>query len=172
MGGAMENWGCVTYGDGLLFRSTPTHSQRLTLASILLHEMAHMWFGDLVTMKWWNDLWLNEAFATWASTWAAVGATKYRDGWATSLAGGKLEGYRVDMGPASHPIRGEVPDVSQAMANFDAISYQKGQAVLKQLSAYVGEEAFLAGLQAYFRDHAWGNTRLEDLTGAVGAAGR
>jgi aminopeptidase N len=170
MGGAMENWGCVTYGDGLLFRSTPTHSQRLTLASILLHEMAHMWFGDLVTMKWWNDLWLNEAFATWASTWAAVGATKYRDGWATSLAGGKLEGYRVDMGPASHPIRGDVPDVSQAMANFDAISYQKGQAVLKQLSAFVGEDAFLAGLQAYFRDHAWGNTRLEDLIGAVGTA--
>ena len=170
MGGAMENWGCVTFGDGLLFRSTPTHSQRLTLTSILLHEMAHMWFGDLVTMKWWNDLWLNEAFASWASTWAAVGATKYRDGWATFLAGGKLEGYRVDMGPASHPIRGDVPDVSQAMANFDAISYQKGQSVLKQLSAYVGEEAFLTGLQAYFREHAWGNTRLEDLTGAVGAA--
>ncbi len=170
MGGAMENWGCVTFGDGLLFRSTPTHSQRLTLTSILLHEMAHMWFGDLVTMKWWNDLWLNEAFASWAATWAAVGATKYRDGWATFLAGGKLEGYRVDMGPASHPIRGDVQDVSQAMANFDAISYHKGQSVLKQLSAYVGEEAFLTGLQAYFREHAWGNTRLEDLTGAVGAA--
>ena len=170
MGGAMENWGCVTFGDGLLFRSTPTHSQRLTLTSILLHEMAHMWFGDLVTMKWWDDLWLNEAFASWAATWAAVGATKYRDGWATFLAGGKLEGYRVDMGPASHPIRGDVQDVSQAMANFDAISYHKGQSVLKQLSAYVGEEAFLTGLQAYFGEHAWGNTRLEDLTGAVGAA--
>ena len=93
-----------------------------------------------------------------------------RDGWASFLAAGKLEGYRVDMGPATHPIRGEVPDVSQAMANFDAISYLKGQSVLKQLSAYVGEDAFLAGLQGYFGDHAWGNTRLEDLIDAIGAA--
>jgi aminopeptidase N len=170
MGGAMENWGCVTWGDGVLFRSTPTYDQRRQAAEILLHEMAHMWFGDLVTMKWWNDLWLNEAFASWAACWAAVGATRYRDCWAGYLASGKLEGYRVDMGPASHPIRGDVPDVSQAMANFDAISYMKGQAVLKQLSAYAGEDKFVEGLRAYFRDHAWGNTRLEDLTGAVGAA--
>ncbi len=170
MGGAMENWGCVTWGDGVLFRSTPTHDQRRMVAEILLHEMAHMWFGDLVTMRWWNDLWLNEAFASWAACWAAAGATRYSDSWAGFLAGGELEGYRVDMGPASHPIRGEVPDVSQAMANFDAIAYQKGQAVLRQLSAYAGEEAFLEGLRAYFRDHAWGNTELEDLTRAIGAA--
>ncbi len=170
MGGAMENWGCVTWGDGALYRSSPTYDQRRSAASILLHEMAHMWFGDLVTMKWWNDLWLNEAFASWAATWALVGATRYDDSWAAYLATGKLEGYRVDMGPASHPIRGDVPDVSQAMANFDAISYQKGQAVLRQLSAYAGDEAFLEGLRGYFRDHAWGNTRLEDLTAAVGAA--
>ena len=168
MGGAMENWGCVTWGDGVLLRGTPTYDQRRQIAEILLHEMAHMWFGDLVTMKWWDDLWLNEAFASWAACWAAVGATRYTDSWASFLAAGKLEGYRVDLGPASHPIRGDVPDVSQAMANFDAISYQKGQAVLRQLSAYAGDDAFVEGLRAYFRDHAWGNTRLEDLTGAVG----
>ena len=170
MGGAMENWGCVTWGDGVLLRGTPTYDQRRRIALILLHEMAHMWFGDLVTMRWWDDLWLNEAFASWAATWAAVGATQYTDCWAGYLAADKQEGYRVDLGPASHPIRGDVPDVSQAMANFDAISYHKGQAVLRQLSAYAGDEAFVAGLRAYFRDHAWGNTRLEDLTGAIGAA--
>jgi aminopeptidase N len=170
LGGAMENWGCVTWGDGVLLRGTPTYDQRRRIALILLHEMAHMWFGDLVTMKWWDDLWLNEAFASWAATWAAVGATSYTDSWAGYLVADKQEGYRVDLGPASHPIRGDVPDVSQAMANFDAISYNKGQAVLRQLSAYAGDDAFLEGLRAYFRDHAWGNTRLEDLTGAIGAA--
>jgi aminopeptidase N len=170
MGGAMENWGCVTWGDSVLFRSTPTPDQRRGVAEILLHEMAHMWFGDLVTMRWWDDLWLNEAFASWAACWAAVGATKYTDCWSIFLAGGKIEGYRVDMGPGTHAIRGEVQDVSQAMANFDAISYLKGQSVLKQLSAYAGEEAFVAGLQDYFGKHAWGNTRLEDLTDAIGAA--
>ena len=170
MGGAMENWGCVTWTDSVLFRSPPTYGQRESVASVLLHEMAHMWFGDLVTMQWWDDLWLNEAFASWASTWAAVNATEHTDAWATFLAGLKLTGYQVDMGPASHPIRGDVPDVTQAMANFDAITYVKGQSVLKQLVAYVGEDAFVEGLRAYFRDHAWGNTRLADLMSAVGEA--
>jgi aminopeptidase N len=173
MGGAMENWGCVTWTDAVLFRSPPTHGQRAMVNSVLLHEMAHMWFGDLVTMQWWDDLWLNEAFASWAATWAGVNATPYTDGWATFLAGLKLTGYQVDMGPASHPIRGDVPDVAQAMANFDAITYVKGESVLKQLVAYVGEDAFVEGLRAYFRDHAYGNTRLADLMSAVGtAAGR
>jgi aminopeptidase N len=173
MGGAMENWGCVTWTDAVLHRSTPTYGQRSYVATVLLHEMAHMWFGDLVTMRWWDDLWLNEAFASWASTWASVNATSFTDGWATFLAGEKLIGYRVDMSPASHPIRGEVPDVAQAMANFDAITYLKGESVLKQLVAYVGEDAFVAGLRTYFREHAWGNTRLADLMTAVGdAAGR
>ncbi len=173
MAGAMENWGCVTWTDGVLFRSDPTHGQRALVASVLLHEMAHMWFGDLVTMRWWDDLWLNEAFASWAATWASVNATSYTDGWATFLAGAKLQGYQVDMGPGTHPIRGEVADVAQATANFDAITYVKGESVLKQLVAYVGEEAFVEGLRAYFRDHAWGNTRLADLMSAVGtAAGR
>ncbi|WP_372727893.1 aminopeptidase N [Nocardioides sp.] len=170
MSGAMENWGCVTWTDSALSRSRPTYAERARVASALLHEMAHMWFGDLVTMRWWDDLWLNEAFASWAATWASASATPYTDAWATFLADGKVEGYRVDRSPASHPIRGEVPDVARAMANFDAITYLKGQSVLKQLVAQVGEDAFLAGLGAYFRKHAWGNTRLEDLTSAIGAA--
>jgi len=170
MGGAMENWGCVTWSDSVLFRSPPTYGQRESVVDVLLHEMAHMWFGDLVTMQWWDDLWLNEAFASWASTWAAVNATAYTDGWASFLAGLKLAGYQVDMGPASHPIRGDVPGVEQAMANFDAITYVKGESVLKQLVAYVGEDAFVEGLRAYFRRHAWGNTRLADLMDAVGEA--
>ena len=173
MGGAMENWGCVTWSDHFLHRSDPSYGERALVANVLLHEMAHMWFGDLVTMRWWDDLWLNEAFASWAATWASVNATRYTDGWATFLASRKIEGYRVDMGPASHPIRGAVPDVAQAMANFDAITYLKGQGVLKQLVAHVGEPAFVEGLRSYFADHAWGNTRLADLMQAVGtAAGR
>jgi aminopeptidase N len=174
MGGAMENWGSVTWTDSVLYRSTPTYGQRSVRAQILLHEMAHMWFGDLVTMQWWDDLWLNEAFASWASNWAAVNCTEdFTDEWATFLAGGKMAGYRQDMSPATHPIRGEVPDVAQAMANFDAITYIKGASVLKQLTAYVGEDAFVEGLRGYFREHAWGNTVLSDLMTSIGrAAGR
>ena len=137
---------------------------------ILLHEMAHMWFGDLVTMRWWDDLWLNEAFASWASTWASENATDYTDADATFLAGLERAGYQADMSPASHPIRAEVPDVAHAFANFDQITYAKGQAVLRQLTAFVGEDMFVEGLRAYFRDHAWGNTVLDDLIGAIGTA--
>jgi len=173
MGGAMENWGSVTWTDSVLYRSTPTYGQRAVRSQILLHEMAHMWFGDLVTMRWWNDLWLNEAFASWASNWAGVNCTEFTDEWATFLAGGKMGGYRQDMSPATHPIRGDVPDVSQAMANFDAITYTKGASVLKQLMAFVGEDRFVEGLRSYFAEHAWGNTVLDDLITAVGkAAGR
>ena len=170
MGGAMENWGCVTWGDGYLFRTPPTHAQRSQTAITLLHEMAHMWFGDLVTMTWWDDLWLNEAFASWASTWAAAEATEFTDAWAEFLVGRKLDAYRTDMGPASHPIRNDVVDVDAAMANFDSITYAKGQSVLHQLMAYVGEDAFTRGLQDYFARHAWGNTRLADLMSAFSRA--
>jgi aminopeptidase N len=170
MGGAMENWGCVTWTDSVLFRSAPTRQQRSVVANILLHEMAHMWFGDLVTMQWWDDLWLNEAFASWAALWAQVNATDYVDAGAAEQLASMPSAYAADMGPASHPIRGDVPDVAQAMANFDAITYEKGSAVLGQLVAFVGEDAFVEGLRAYFRDHAWGNTRLADLMDAVGAA--
>jgi len=173
MGGAMENWGCVTWGDGYLFRTPPTHAQRSGTAITLLHEMAHMWFGDLVTMTWWDDLWLNEAFASWASTWAAAEATEFTDAWAEFLVGRKLDAYRTDMGPASHPIRNDVVDVDAAMANFDSITYAKGQSVLHQLMAFIGEDAFTRGLQDYFASHAWGNTRLADLMSAFSrAAGR
>ena len=163
LGGAMENWGCVTYGDGQLFRTPPTHAQRSTRAEFILHEMAHMWFGDLVTMQWWDDLWLNEAFASWAANWGMARATEFTDQWATFLAAFKRTAYEMDMSPASHPIRGEVHDVSGAMANFDAITYVKGQSVLHQLVAYIGEDAFVEGLRDYFARYAFGNTRLDDL---------
>ena len=173
LGGAMENWGCVTHGDGILPRSEPTPDDRYWVAAFVLHEMAHMWFGDLVTMRWWDDLWLNEAFASFASTWALAEATEFTDAWATFLVSEELAAYEEDMTPATHAIRSEVPDVAHAMANFDGITYYKGQAVLWQLVQYVGEPAFTRGLQTYFARHAWGNTVLADLTGALAeAAGR
>ncbi|GAA5122798.1 aminopeptidase N [Alloalcanivorax gelatiniphagus] len=163
LGGAMENWGCVTYGDGQLFRTPPTHAQRAVRAEFVFHEMAHMWFGDLVTMQWWDDLWLNEAFASWAANWGMAGASAFTDQWATFLAASKRTAYEMDMSPARHPIRSDVPDVAAAMSNFDAITYVKGQSVLHQLVAYIGEDAFVAGLRDYFSRYAYTNTRLDDL---------
>ncbi len=163
LGGAMENWGCVTYGDGQLFRTPPTHAQRAVRAEFIFHEMAHMWFGDLVTMQWWDDLWLNEAFASWAANWGMAGASEFTEQWATFLAAFKRTAYEMDMSPARHPIRSDVPDVSSAMSNFDAITYVKGQSVLHQLVAYIGEDAFVEGLRDYFSRYAFSNTRLDDL---------
>ncbi|WP_328530903.1 aminopeptidase N [Nocardioides sp. NBC_00368] len=170
MGGAMENWGAVTHSDIFLFRTTPTHADRTERTNVILHEMAHMWFGDLVTMRWWDDLWLNEAFASWAAVWASAALPDYTDVWAAIALTEKKMAYDTDLTAATHPIRGVVPSVDVAMANFDAITYMKGQAVLQQLHAYIGEEAYLAGLQAYFAEHAYGNTVLDDLMGAFGAA--
>ncbi len=163
MGGAMENYGCVTWSDVFVYRSAPSYTERELRATILLHEMAHMWFGDMVTMRWWEDLWLNEAFAEWACYWAAEAATKFHDAWSSFLAGDKLSGYSADMAPTTHPIRQPVDDVAAAVASFDGITYPKGASVLKQLFAFVGEEACVAGLRGYFAKHAWGNTRLADL---------
>jgi aminopeptidase N len=170
MGGAMENYGCVSWTDSMIYRSEPTHSEREIRALILLHEMAHMWFGDIVTMRWWEDLWLNEAFAEWACHWAAEAATRFTDAWAGFLADDKLSGYAADMAPTTHPIRQPVNDVAEAAASFDNITYPKGASVLKQLHAYLGEEIFIAGLRSYFNLHAWSNTRLDDLMSAFGTA--
>ena len=131
MGGAMENYGCVTWSDMFVYRSAPTYSDRERRAIVLLHEMAHMWFGDIVTMKWWDDLWLNEAFATWASHWAAEAATQFGDAWSSFLASRKLAGYAADMAPTTHPIRQPVNDVAAAAASFDGITYPKGASVLE-----------------------------------------
>lgn len=163
VGGAMENYGCVTWSDAFIYRSNPTHMEQENRALTLLHEMAHMWFGDIVTMRWWEDLWLKESFAEWASYWAAEAATSFTDAWAGFLADRKLWGYGSDMAPTTHPIRQPATDVAAATAGFDGITYPKGAGVLKQLFAFIGEEAFLAGLRAYFTKHAWGNTTLDDL---------
>jgi aminopeptidase N len=169
-GGAMENYGCVTWSDAFLRRATPTPAESELLAKVLLHEMAHMWFGNIVTMRWWDDLWLNEAFAEFACHWAAERATRYTDAWASHLAGGKLRAYLSDQGPVSHPIHQPIHDVAQAASIFDNITYPKGASVLQQLMTYVGEERFRAGMTAYFARHAWGSATLQDLIDALSEA--
>ncbi|MFJ3226014.1 aminopeptidase N [Streptomyces sp. NPDC086783] len=169
-GGAMENYGCVTWSDDFLRRAAPTPAERELLAKVLLHELAHMWFGNIVTMRWWDDLWLNEAFAEFACNWAAERATSHTDAWAGHLAVGKLRAYLADQGPTSHPIRQPIHDVAQAASIFDAITYPKGASVLRQLMAYVGEAAFVTGMTAYFARHAWGTTTLQDLIAALSEA--
>ncbi|MER6423752.1 aminopeptidase N [Streptomyces sp. NPDC001137] len=169
-GGAMENYGCVTWSDVFLRRAAPTPAERELLAKVLLHEMAHMWFGNIVTMRWWDDLWLNEAFAEFACNWAAERATRYTDAWARHLVSDKLRAYLTDQGPASHPIHQPIHDVAQAASIFDSITYPKGASVLRQLMTYVGEESFRAGMAAYFARHAWGNTTLQDLIDSLGKA--
>ncbi|MEV0738733.1 aminopeptidase N [Streptomyces sp. NPDC050549] len=169
-GGAMENYGCVTWSDGFLRRAAPTPAEHALLARVLLHEMAHMWFGNIVTMRWWDDLWLNEAFAEFACHWAAERATRHTDAWAGHLMIGKISAYLSDQGPASHPIHQPIHDVAQAASIFDNITYPKGASVLQQLKTYVGEENFRTGMAAYFARHAWGNTTLQDLIDSLSEA--
>ncbi len=168
--GAMENAGCVTISEQLLFRSKVTDMMYELRAMIILHEMAHMWFGDLVTMKWWDDLWLNESFAEFCAALASAEATRFTDAWATFSSGRKTWGYMQDQLPSTHPIAADVPTLSQAIANFDGISYAKGAAVLRQLVAYVGRANFFAAISAYLTEHAWGNATLTDLLRAVEAS--
>ncbi|HSX67875.1 aminopeptidase N [Nocardioides sp.] len=172
--GAMENAGCVTFRDEYLPRSRQTKAFYEQRANTILHEMAHMWFGDLVTMKWWDDLWLNESFAEWASHHAAAKATeKYADAWTGFTNARKNWAYRQDQLPSTHPIAADNHDLEAVEQNFDGITYAKGASTLKQLVHWVGEEPFLAGLRAYFQKHAFSNSEFADLLGALeDASGR
>ncbi|MBA4247085.1 MAG: aminopeptidase N [Microbacterium sp.] len=161
--GAMENAGAVTFTEVYIFRSKVTDAVKERRVVTILHELAHMWFGDLVTMKWWNDLWLNESFAEWASTIATAEATEWHEAWTTFQAMEKSWAYRQDQLPSTHPVVATINDLEDVQVNFDGITYAKGGSVLKQLVAWVGQDAFFAGVGQYFQKHAWGNTELTDL---------
>ncbi|MEO3842243.1 aminopeptidase N [Streptomyces sp. B22F1] len=167
--GAMENAGAVTFRDQYVFRSKVTDAAYEMRADTILHELAHMWFGDLVTMEWWNDLWLNESFATYSSTacLAQAPGSRWPHAWTSFANQMKTWAYRQDQLPSTHPIMAEITDLDDVLVNFDGITYAKGASVLKQLVAYVGEDEFFRGVQAYFKRHAFGNTRLSDLLGAL-----
>ncbi|MPZ25079.1 MAG: aminopeptidase N [Micromonosporaceae bacterium] len=169
--GAMELPGCVLVRDELVFRGAVTDYERERRAVLVAHEMAHMWFGNLVTMRWWDDLWLNESFADYLGWRVVADATRWRTAWTTYAVSRKAHGYAADQRPSTHPVAAaEVPDTVAALANFDGISYAKGSAVLRQLVAWVGDEAFLAGLRRYFAAHAYRNAALDDLLAALSAA--
>ncbi|KJL39872.1 aminopeptidase N [Microbacterium trichothecenolyticum] len=161
--GAMENAGAVTFTETYVFRSKVTDAVKERRVVTILHELAHMWFGDLVTMKWWNDLWLNESFAEWASTIATAEATEWTEAWTTFNAMEKTWAYRQDQLPSTHPVVAQINDLEDVQVNFDGITYAKGGSVLKQLAAWVGIEAFFAGVAAYFKKHEWSNTEVGDL---------
>ncbi|ULE31855.1 aminopeptidase N [Mycobacterium sp. IDR2000157661] len=165
--GAMENAGAVTFLEDYVFRSKVTRASYERRAETVLHEMAHMWFGDLVTMAWWDDLWLNESFATFASVLCQAEATEYSEAWTTFANVEKSWAYRQDQLPSTHPVAADIPDLDAVEVNFDGITYAKGASVLKQLVAYVGLEEFLSGLRDYFRDHAFANATFGDLLGAL-----
>ncbi|MFL6062441.1 MAG: aminopeptidase N [Marmoricola sp.] len=165
--GAMENAGCVTLRDEYLPRSRQPRSFYEFRASVITHEMAHMWFGDLVTMKWWDDLWLNESFAEWACYWCEAEATEFTDAWTGFTNARKQTGYRQDQLPSTHPIAADNYDLHAVEVNFDMITYAKGASVLKQLVAWVGLEPFLDGLRQYFKDHAYGSSEFTDLLEAL-----
>ncbi|WP_069811387.1 aminopeptidase N [Streptomyces sp. TP-A0874] len=167
--GAMENAGAVTIRDQYVFRSKVTDTAYETRAETILHELAHMWFGDLVTMEWWNDLWLNESFATYTSIACLAHApgSRWPHAWTTFANTMKTWAYRQDQLPSTHPIMADIKDLDDVLVNFDGITYAKGASVLKQLVAYVGRDEFFKGVQKYFRRHEWGNTRLSDLLNAL-----
>ena len=168
--GAMENAGCVTHHEDYVFRSKVTRAAYEQRANTVLHEMAHMWFGDLVTMNWWDDLWLNESFAEWAAHQASAAATQYTEAWTNFVNQRKAWGYRQDQLPTTHPIVADMVDLDAVEVNFDGITYAKGASALRQLVAWVGEDAFFAGIREYFKKHAWGNTELQDLLVELEAA--
>ncbi|MFJ6453938.1 aminopeptidase N [Paenarthrobacter sp. NPDC091669] len=161
--GAMENAGAVTILEGFVFRGTVTGAQVERRAITVLHELAHMWFGDLVTMRWWDDLWLNESFAEYTSHLAAAEATSFTSAWTTFASTEESWAYRQDQLPTTHPIFAEINDLQDVEVNFDGITYAKGASVLRQLVAWVGPDQFMAGVRAYFAKHSWKNTELGDL---------
>ncbi len=165
--GAMENAGAVTFTEVHVFRDPPTESQRLLRAETALHELAHMWFGDLATMRWWDDLWLNESFATYVSNLALAEATRFEGAWRAFHADMKRWGYLADERSTTHPIAGPVVDTDATFFNFDGITYGKGASVLKQLVATLGRDGFRAGLRVYFDRHAWSNATLADFLAAL-----
>ena len=168
--GAMENPGLVTFTEAYVFRSKATEAQYEARANTILHEMAHMWFGDLVTMKWWDDLWLKESFADYMGALAVDNATGFTNSWVSFANRRKAWAYVQDQLPTTHPIVADITDLEAAKQNFDGITYAKGASVLKQLVAYAGFDAFIAAARAYFRDHAYGNTTLADLLNALSTA--
>jgi aminopeptidase N len=165
--GAMENVACVTFNERRLFRSKVTEARRMDRAETILHEMAHMWFGDLVTMRWWDDLWLNESFAEYMGYLATAEATRFKTPWIEFAVATKDGARRQDQLPTTHPIVADIPDVEAVTLNLDFITYNKGAAALQQLVGWVGEEAFFKGIESYFRKHAFGNTDLKDFLGAL-----
>lgn len=165
--GAMENVAAVTFNENFLWRSQPTRPQLRGLASVILHEMAHMWFGDIVTMKWWNDLWLNESFATFMATLALAEATEFKEAWQDFFASEKNWAYWEDSLITTHPIEGQVNSVKVAFATFDGITYGKGAAVLKQLNTYITPEAFKKGIQNYIKTYAYQNAELKEFIGSL-----
>ncbi|GAA4286569.1 aminopeptidase N [Georgenia daeguensis] len=167
--GAMENPGCVTFTESYVFRSAATRAQHQGRANTILHEMAHMWFGDLVTPRWWDDLWLKESFADYMGAHASVAATEFTGAWVSFANRRKAWAYTQDQLPTTHPVVADIPDLEAAKQNFDGITYAKGAAVLKQLVAYVGTDAFFAGARRYFAEHAYGSTTLPDLLAALEA---
>jgi aminopeptidase N len=167
--GAMENIGCVTFNESMLFRSKVTEAVREDRANAILHEMAHMWFGDLVTMRWWDDLWLNESFATFMSVLAQVEATRFKNGWVTFANQYKAGARRQDQLPTTHPIAADIPDIESVYLNFDAITYNKGACVLRQLVAYVSQDTFLRGVQRYVKQRQYSNASLADFLADIEA---
>ena len=161
--GAMEHIGAVTFTEAYVFRSQVTDAMRERRVVTILHELAHMWFGNLVTMRWWNDLWLNESFAEYMSTLATAEATEWSEGWTTFIGSGKTWAYRQDQLPSTHPVMANITDLDDVMVNFDGITYAKGASVLKQLVAWVGREPFMRGVHEYFVKYAYQNTELPDL---------
>ncbi len=163
---AMENVGAVTFSEYYVFQSAPTINQREQRANAIMHELSHMWFGDLVTMRWWNDLWLNESFATMIASLALHEVTEFKDSWQTFYSSEKNWGYWSDQLVTTHPIEVAVNDTAIAFTNFDGITYGKGAAVIKQLLYYLGDD-FKAGIRLYFKEHAWSNTDLNDFFNAM-----